>query len=148
MVVAAWIGEHWKDISENVGIIGGLFFTGIALFIDIRARRAQTNIEITKMHRELWTRYEDRPELVGLFDGARDLTVQPLTSDELRFANSLFLHIHAAYRAEKARIYDLPARLGEDLREVFSYPAIAASWGEMKHLHDPDFVAFIEDFLK
>lgn len=138
---------HWSSILSDVGIIAGLFFSGLGFWRDARVRRAQTLLEITKLHRELWSRFDERPELAGLFDKSRDLVARPMTSEEVRFANFLFLHIRAAYHAEKAKIYSQPDRLKEDLREIFSYPGPRSAWAKLRPFHDRDFVAFLEKNL-
>jgi hypothetical protein len=138
-------GYHGKMASlEAAGIIGGLLFSGVTSLLDFRARRAQTSIEITKLHRELWGEVDERPHLTVLFAKERDIERSPLTDEELRFANRLFLHIRASWYAEKAYIYRRPDRLREDLVETFSAPGIKAAWATMKHLHDLRFIAFIE----
>ncbi len=146
MVEASWGTEQWKELFEIAGTMGALLFTGIALHVDARVRRAQTLIEITKQHRELWIYFDEHPELAGLFDEKRDLRERPLTDAERRFANFLFLHLRASYGAKKARIHVLPEHVEEDWREIFTHPAVAAAWERVRHLHDRQFVALVEDF--
>jgi hypothetical protein len=138
-----WLGNHWDTLISTAALL----FSGYLYGQDTRVKRALATFEITKFHRELWTRYDERPKLAGLFDQNRDLTVHPLVDEEVRFANFLFLHIRTSYHFEKAGVYDRPERLKEDLQETFSRPALRAAWEEMKRLHDRDFVAFIEGFL-
>ncbi len=147
MAIAAWGATHWEAFLGAAGIIGGLFFSGLGYWTDARARRAQTVVEITKLHRELWMEFIDREELASLFDQTRNMTARPLTPNESRFANMLFLHIRATFYAERARIYVRPEHLREDIQEIFSHPAPLAAWKDMRHLHDRDFIAFIEGFL-
>ena len=59
MESAAWGIEQWKGILEIGSPVVALVFAGLALVIDARVRRAQTIIEITKQHRELWTYFHD-----------------------------------------------------------------------------------------
>lgn len=142
-----WLTVHWSGILGDVGIIAGLLFSGVGFWRDARVRRAQTLLEVTKLHRELWTRYEERPELAGLFDKSRDLVARPLTSEEVRFANFLFLHLRATFDAEKSGIYVWPEHVTEDWREILAHPATSAAWARVKHLHDREFIAFVEGFL-
>jgi hypothetical protein len=144
----SWFVTHWKDILENAGIIGGLLFTGLALQIDARVRRAQTLIEITKQHRELWMYFDEHTKLAGLFDAERDLRHEPLTDAEMRFANFLFLHLRASYGAKRAKIHVLPEHVEDDWREIFTHPAVAAAWERVKHLHDGKFVALVEEYRR
>lgn len=146
-MVAAWLVAH-KDVIEVVGIIGGLVFTGLSLRIDARVRRAETLIEITKQHRELWIYFDEHPKLARLFDKNRDMRVHPLADEEVRFANFLFLHFRATYGAKRAAIHVLPEEVEDDWREIFSHPAVAAAWDKVKRLHDRRIVAIVERFRK
>lgn len=143
-MVEAWSIERWNEILEVGGTASALLFTGVALCIDARVRRAQTLIEITKQHRELWLEFHARPELGSVLDMGRDMAASPLSAAEVRFLNLIFLHIRATYYASKAKTYVQPERLREDIREFFSYPATRAAWDAMAHLQDRGFLDFIE----
>ena len=146
MTIETWNIEHWRQIVEFVGTPLALLFTGNALHIDARVRRAETLLEITKQHRELWLQFDERPELAALFDRERDLAARPLTDREARFANFLFLHLRAAYGARRGRIYAMPEHVAEDWREIFQAPAMAAAWERIRHLHDRRFVVLVERY--
>jgi len=142
-----------KDVIDVAGILGGLlfgglgtFFAGLAFFTDARVRRAQTLIEITKQHRELWMYFDEHPKLARLFDKNRDMAVHPLADEEVRFANFLFLHLRATYGAKRASIHVLPDEMDDDWRLIFSYPAIIAAWERVKPFHDRRIVALVESF--
>ncbi|HWA87276.1 MAG TPA: hypothetical protein VG710_13695 [Opitutus sp.] len=147
MVLTAWLVGN-KDIFEVLGIVGGLLFTGLSLRIDARVRRAETLIEITKQHRELWMYFDEHPKLARLFDKNRDMAVHPLADEEVRFANFLFLHLRGSFGAKAARINVLPEHVEDDWREIFTHPAVTAAWDRMKHLHDHRFVALVERYRK
>jgi len=140
--------DGWKQIVEIGGTIAAIMFTGVALHIDARVRRAQTLIEITKQHRELWMYFDEHPKLARLFEQKRDLRRDPLTDPELRFANFLFLHLRATYGARRAKIHNLPEEVEDDWQELFSHPAVSAAWDRVKHLHDRDIVALVEGYRK
>lgn len=146
MTEAFWSITRWKELLEIGGTICALLFTGIALHTDIRVRRAQTLIEITKQHRELWMYFDEHPELEALYDAQRDMEKRPLTTMEKRFANYLFLHFRASYGAKRAKIHVLPEHLADDWREIFRNPGFLAAWEKMKRLHDREFVAAVEAF--
>ena len=146
MIVASWSIDRWKEIFEIVGTPCALLFTGFALRIDSRVRHTETLLEITKLHRELWTYFDERPQLAGLFDEKRDMATHPLADEEVRFANLLFLHLRAAYGAKRGRIFSMPERVGDAWREMLSYPALASAWNSAKHLHDRKFVALVERY--
>ena len=146
MTIATWLVSH-KDLIEVFGVVGALLFNGIQLHIDARVRRGESVLEITKQHRDLWNLFCENPRLSHLFDKERELTAHPLTDEEVRFANFLFLHIRASYYAEKARIFRTPERLGQDIRETLTMPGPRAAWERMKSLHEREFVTFIERTL-
>lgn len=146
MLFGLWSIERWREIFELVGTPAALLFTGLALRIDARVRRAQTLLEITKQHRDLWSQFDERPELAGLFARERDMGARPLTDKEARFANFLFLHLRAAHGAHRGRIYAMPEHVAEDWREIFQAPAVVAAWERIKHLHDRRFVALVERY--
>lgn len=146
MIEPSWSIERWKDIFEVGGTTAALLFTGVALHIDARTRRAQTLIEITKQHRELWMYFDERPGLARLFEKGRDMGAHPLADEEVRFANFLFLHLQASYGAKRAGIHALPEHVADDWREIFAHPAISLAWDRVKHLHDRRFVELVEGF--
>jgi hypothetical protein len=141
-----WFATHWSAILGDIGIIAGLLFSGLGFWRDVRVRRAETLLEITKQHRELWNYYGEHPELHGLFDPKRVMERQPLTTGELRFANSLFLHLCANYGARQAGIHVMPDHVADDWREIFGHLAMAEAWLRMRHLHDRKFAKVVEEF--
>src|SRR5262245_23758503 len=96
---------------ETLGIVGGLLFTGAGFRRDAKARYAQTLLEITAQHRELWMYFCDRKELAALFDPKRDMLARPLTDDERRFIGWVLNHVSAAHFAAKARVHRSPEKL-------------------------------------
>ncbi len=144
MELAAWTIERWKEIFEIGGTLAALLFTGVALHIDARVRRAQTIIEITKQHRELWVHFYDRPGLAGLLDKKRDMAAHPLADEEVHFVNFLLNHLRATFYARIAGIFVQPECLKDDIGEFFSFPATRAAWERQKGSHEPKFVAFVE----
>lgn len=128
------------------GTICAILFTGFALHNDARVRRAQTLIEITKQHRELWIYFDEHPKVSGLFDKNRDVSAHPLSDEEVRFANFLFLHLRASYGAKRARVHTMPEHVEDDWREILTHPAVSVAWDKMKHLHDRQFVALVEGY--
>lgn len=143
-----WIASHFSEVLGDVGIIGSLVFAGFGYWTDARVRRGETLLEITKQHRDLWMYYDEHPELTGLFDPQRDMRTHPLSDEEARFANFLFLHLRASYGAKRARIHILPEHVAEDWRAIFSNPAIRVAWDRMKNLHDRQFVAVVEAYQR
>lgn len=111
---------------------------------EARVRRAETIVEITKQHRELWNYHDDHPELSALLEKDRDMTAVPLTEREGRFVNSLLLHLRGTFYGRKAGIYPQPECLRDDIRGFFSLPAPRAAWTTLRRTHDAKFVAFVD----
>jgi hypothetical protein len=61
MEVSSWLAQHWFDLLQTLGIIGGLTFTGYSLRQDERARRIGYLISIKQQYREIWEELYDRP---------------------------------------------------------------------------------------
>lgn len=139
-----WLSLHWSNVLGDIGIVAGLFFSGFGFWRDIRIRRAETLLEITKQHRDIWQEFHSRRELSRIFVEERDMAVSPLTDHESTFLNLLILHIRAAYFAGKARIYVQPEHLPLDLASLLSYPAFRAAWRNLKRFHEAEFVLFVE----
>lgn len=144
MIFLPWLAEHWSAILGDTGIIAGLFFSGLGFWTETRVRRAQTAMEITKHHRELWMYYDDHPEIHALFDEDRDMAARPLTGKEAHFVSFLLNHIRATFYDRNAGIYVQPECLDLDIRVTFSCPAPRLAWEQTKKYHDAKFVAFID----
>lgn len=143
----SWLLAHGSDILGDLGIIAGLLFSGLGFWNDRRARRAQTVIDFTKSHRDLWSLVKARPAGATIEATSRDLVTVPRTDEETETVNLVVLHLHSAYRAGKAGIYDLPENLTEEIREYFSLPVVRDAWDELRKAHDRDFVRFIDRAL-
>lgn len=144
MEVLHWIGDHWFDLLQTTGIIAGLYFTARAFHLDIKTRRVDHLIELTKQHREIWTELYARPELARVKDATADLRGKPITGDEELFISMLILHLNASYHALKDRVFLKPDGLRKDIHGFFSRPLTKLVWEKMKPLQDADFVAFVE----
>src|ERR1043166_212421 len=102
-----WFRDNAFTFLQSLGIIGGLFFTGISLRIDAKVRRVSNLFEVTKQHREIWTGLYSRPDLKRVVDASANLTAQPITDEEELFVNLLILHLASNYRAAKAGMFVL-----------------------------------------
>lgn len=148
MEVLHWIGGHWLDLVQTAGIMAGLYFTARAFHLDIKTRRADHLIEITKQHREIWTELYRRPELSRVRETTADLHREPITAEEELFIGLLILHLNASYHAIKESVFAKPEGLRADIQRFFSLPLANLVWEKMKNLQDADFVRFVEDCLK
>jgi hypothetical protein len=145
MELLNWLRDNWMDLLQSVGIIGGLFFTGISLHIDAKVRRIGNLFEVTKQHREIWTSLYSRPDLKRVLDSAAD--TKSISDEEELFVNFLILHLASSFRAAKAGMFMLPAELRSDISAFFSLPIPRAVWERMKRYQNREFVSFVETYL-
>jgi hypothetical protein len=147
MGILIWIGSHWFDLFQTAGIIAGLGFTTHTVRLDMKTRRVNHLMEITKQHREIWSELYHRPELARVRDAAADLKLQPVTTQEELFIDLLVLNLNVSYRAVKDRLLVRPEGLRKDIQRFFSRPLAKVVWEKVKPFQDTDFVAFVEDCL-
>lgn len=133
----AWLAEHWSGVAA-------LLFTGFGFWSDVRVRRAQTGIDITKHHRELWSYFFEHPEFAGLVEDERDMEKKPLTTPEKFFANLALQHLRATFYASRSWIYVQPEHLPDEIRAFFSKPAVRLYWQTAQERHDRAFARFVD----
>lgn len=141
------IAEHWFDALQTAGIVGGLFFTGVSLRTDAKAKRLQSLFTITKHHREIWSEFYERPELSRILDPKADLAAKPVTNEERLFVNFLIFHLNNSYQAINDGLYHQPEGLRKDIASFFSLPIPKAVWAKTKNFQDRNFVCFVEKTL-
>jgi len=140
-----WIADHWFTLLQSVGIVGGLFFTGVSLRKDAEVRRVQTLISVTHEHRDLWSQLYKEPELWRVLDPKADLRKQPPTVKERKFVSLVILHLQSVHEAMRQGMFVRVPGLRNDIRHFFSLPIVKATWELSKALQDPEFVRFVED---
>lgn len=140
-----WIAENWFDILSAVGIVGGLFFTAVALRSDTKTRRIAHLLTITTNHREIWKEYLRNPQLARVLDPCADLARQPITVDEKEFVNFVILHLSSVYYALRDELVIKLEGVRRDARSFFSLPIPQAIWEKTKGFQNDDFVAFVEE---
>lgn len=138
------IREHWFDVLQTAGIVGGLFFTGISLRTDAKAKRLQSLFTITKHHREIWSEFYERPELSRILDPKADLATKPVTNEERLFVNFLIFHLNNSYQAINDGLYRQPEGLKKDIASFFTLPIPKAVWATARDSQDRKFAAFVE----
>jgi hypothetical protein len=143
-----WIQEHWTDLLQNIGIIGGLVFSAYALRKDEKARRIGNLIAITRQYREIWKELYERPTLSRVLKKEVDLNQEPLSEEEALFVNLLILHLSCVYQAVKEGMFVALEGLQSDTKEFFSLPVPRAAWEKMKPFQNQDFVKLIETSMK
>jgi hypothetical protein len=147
MAVFPWIIQHWLDLLQSIGIVGGLALTAISLRSDTKVQRVSNLLNITKQHREIWTRLYEHPELKRVISPAADLAEKPLTDEERLFIEFVVLHLNAAQEAIKQGMFVAPENLRKDVRRFFSLPLPKAVWELTKDFQDRDLVRFVEQCL-
>jgi hypothetical protein len=143
-----WVGDNWFTFLQSLGIVGGLFFTGLSSRIDAKVRRAQNGFEITKQHREIWTQLYERPDLKRVLDPAADLKSTPVSADEEMFVNFLILHLASAYRAMKNGVFVLPDELRLDASAFLSLPIPKSVWDSTRRFRNAEFLRWVESQLR
>lgn len=144
MGLLRWLGENWFTALQSAGIIGGIFFTGVALRIDAQVRRVGNLITLTQQHREIWKHLFELPELSRVLDAEPNLERKPVTSQEELFVRLVILHASSAHHARKHAMYLSPDGMQMDIGLFFALPIPRIVWDKSKALQDEEFVRFVE----
>jgi hypothetical protein len=142
-----WLTNHWFALLQTGGVMGSLIFTGAALLLDARSRRAGNLIRLTDRHRELWERMYTRPHLARILDPNADIRRAPVTSEEELFVIFVILHLSDNYYVIKAGLFEKPKGLRKDIRMFFALPIPLEVWKKMRELQEERFVQFVEGSL-
>ena len=148
MVWLNWLTEHWFDLIQTTGVVGGLLFTGFALNADAKAKRASNLLNITQQHRELWSLLYSEPELFRILRSDANIASEPVTPKEEQFVRFIILHLNASFQADKAGVYNEPSGVNADTKSFFALPIPPAVWTARKQFCDADFVNFVETARK
>lgn len=138
------IPRNWVDLITAVGVVGGLFFTAIALYSETKTRRISNLLTITKNHRELWTEFAHNPQLSRVLRQPVDLTKHPITREEEIFVIEVFSHICTAYYATKENRLIKLEGLRRDVWSFVSLPLPNTVWEKIKVIQNDEFVTFVE----
>ena len=141
---APWLGQHWLELLNAIGVVGGLVFTASSLRSETVTRRVGNLLTITRNHRELWTELYRRPELARVLDVSADLSKQPVTPEEEIFVNLVVLQISSVFEALKSGLVIKQEGLRRDVWWFISLPIPKAVWEKGKVLQNDDFVAYVE----
>jgi hypothetical protein len=144
----AWLSEHWFDLAQTAGIIGGLLFTAIEIRRDEKARTITNLIAIHEQYSRIWHEFYEHPELERILKTEVDLNQQPVSNKEALFVKTLLLHLDVVHRTMKAGIFVEIQGLQKDIRDFLSLPIPKAVWLKIKPYQVGDFVDFVESALK
>lgn len=142
-----WLSQNWFLLIEGIGIIGGLLYTGLGFWKDVKERRISNTLAITQAHHELWAPYYKRPELARVVDPSADVVATPVTLKEETFVLELLVHLQTSREVSPARTESATEAVHRDIRRVFSLPIPRAVWEKEKALQDREFVEFMEAVL-
>src|SRR5689334_11095550 len=135
MGILTWISEHWFEVLQSAGIVGGLIFTGVTVRKDERARKIHNSITLNEQHREIWKEFSAYPELGRVMIPKRDLGREPISEREELFVNSLIVHLSTVYRAMKSDEFVVLEGLAKDVKTFFSLPVPQATWHKARPFH-------------
>jgi len=144
MVWFNWMRDNWFAILQTGGVIIAILFSGFALVLDGRSRRAGNLIILTDRHRDLWERMQTQPQLARILDPVVDLTRAPVTAEEEMFVIFIILHLSDTYYVIKAGFFDRPRGLRTDIRRFFTLPVPRVVWKKVRDLQEKAFVNFVE----
>lgn len=143
-----WLGEHWFDLFQTVGIVGSLLLAAYTAWKDERARRIGNSIAINGQHRTLWKDIYEHPQLTRVLEKDADVAEIPISIGEELFVTSLVAHLSTVFRAMKHGEFVKLEGLQNDVREFFVLPIPKAVWEKLKPFQDANFSEFVETALK
>jgi hypothetical protein len=143
-----WVLQHWFDLMETIGVVGGLCFTYTSLRSDTKTRQIANLLTITANHREIWKDFLENPKLARVRNPAADISKQPITDDERVFVTMVIQHLNSVYYAISDQLMIKYGGLRQDIEEFLSLPIPRSVWGEIKQFQNDDFVKFVENAIK
>jgi hypothetical protein len=147
MAVFPWLGVHWFDFVQVIGVVGGLLLTSNTIRKDERARQISNLIAINARHDVIWAKLYERPELTRILKQHVDLVKDPITVAERLFVKMLFLHLDTVRRTAAAGLFVQLERIRADLECFMKLPIPKAVWEKLKTFQDEDFVKFVENSI-
>jgi hypothetical protein len=138
-IATGWLG--------SVPIVVGLVLTVAQLRHVQEAQKISNQLEITKQHREIWSRLFENPELGRILKQHVNLEQKPVTAHENLMVTFLILHLKASFRAKEASMLVPALALREDIRSFFSLPIPKEVWNRSRRFQDEDFLKFVEESL-
>ena len=142
-----WLEQNWFSLLQSLGIVGGLWFTGLSVRRDARARQASDLLAWTQQHRELWSESHRRPELARTLSPEADLVGRPITVAEEEYVNTIIVYFNAGWSlARRGKLVNLET-LAEDVRSFFVLPLPHAIWNRTKRGREAGFVQFVDRCL-
>ncbi len=148
MELWGWVAQNWFNVLSALGVIGGVWFTGVSLRSEANARRASNLIALTEGHRDIWSLTYQNIDLSRILDASADIKSMPLSHGEEMYVNAMIQHLFCVYQTMQNELTIRPEKICADVRALFSLPIPKAVWGRLKRFQDGDFVQFVENCLR
>lgn len=139
--------KTYEDPIQTLSILVGFFVTFYTLRKDAKLRRLNHWLTFTQQHRDLWKLRLEMPGLNRIHVSTVDLEREPVTEAEHQFVSLLIHHLSAVQKTSSEGMFSVPVGLRTDIRTFFALPVPLAVWQKVKHLHDEEFVQFVESCL-
>ena len=147
MGILGWVARHWFDGLQTTGILVGFYTALHSLRADTKERKIGNLFELTKAHREIWSRLYDRKELGRVLAQNVNLAREPATPEEELFVHTLILHLRTAFKARDLGMQFDDDAVAADIRQFFSRPIPRFVWEQTKSFQDRRFIDFVEHSL-
>ena len=148
-----WL-KTYEDPIQSVSIIIGFISLIVGFFVtfhtlrkDAKTRQLGYWLNFTQQHRDIWKMHLEHPGLSRIHSSKADLIQQPVTEEEHHFVSLLVHHLSAVQKTTAAGMFVAPQGLQRDIEGFFALPVPRAVWQKVRHLHDEEFVKFVESCL-
>jgi hypothetical protein len=144
MEIWDWLSHNWFNVCSSLGFMGGLWFTGISLYLEAKARQTTNLLTITDAHRDIWKIYLSDKKFERVRDASADTSKQPITDAERIFVNMVIQHLNSVYYMMRHQLVIKVQGMRGDIAQFLSLPIPREVWEKIKILQNADFVAFVE----
>jgi hypothetical protein len=140
--------EHWFDLVQTIGIIGGLLATAYTIRRDERARRVGNSIAINGQYQEIQRALIHHPQLKRIFDPKADVRKEPVSIEEEAFVKMIIGQLSTVYRAMQHGEFVTLQGLKKDVQGMFSLPIAKAVWDKFETVQDRNFALLVKECLR
>jgi hypothetical protein len=144
MGILGWVEQHGMEVLQTASLLVGLFTAAYTIRTNTVERKIGNLFELTKAHREIWSRLYDQNELERVLMETVNLRDEPVSVEEELFVHTLILHLRTAFKARKLGMQFDDDAVAADIRQFLSRPIPSAVWKRSKFFQDTDFVEFVE----
>ena len=144
MGILEWIEAHGFGFLQAASTLVGFFIAAYTIRTNTVERKIGNLFELTKAHREIWSRLYERRELERVLMETVNLRDEPVSVEEELFVHTLILHLRTAFKARKLGMQFDDDAVAADIRQFLSRPIPSVVWKRSKFFQDADFVEFVE----